>query len=85
MNLMGATVYRMSFVNRLYKNAIALSMGEEELKIHENEIEHYFNDWKKETTKIFMDKYPEAFRWQVRSEEWNLAMSTLTNLYEGRE
>ena len=82
LKLLGTTVYRVSYMDQLYKKAIAMEQGEEAVKIHNNELEHEFEIWKKNTMKIFLETYPEEFKWQLEVSDWTTAMSSLTDIYK---
>ena len=82
--LMGAIVYRVAFADYLYEKAISDTKDPEDVKIHRNELEHNFEEWKKETMETFVEYYPEGYHWQLEVNDWNSAMRALTELYKGR-
>lgn len=84
LKLIGATVYRVAFADQLCKKAVASSQGNEEAKIHQNEMEHDFEKWKQETIEVFVENYPEEYRWQMEVNDWHSAMRALTELYKER-
>ena len=84
LKLIGATVYRVAFIDQLYKKGIALTKGSEEAKLQRNELEYDFEKWKKETMEVFVENYPEDYRWQMEVNDWSSAMRALTELYKDR-
>jgi hypothetical protein len=84
LKLIGATVYKVAFIDQLYKKAIALTEGSEEAKLHRNELEYDFEEWKKETMEVFVENYPEEYRWQMEVNDWSSAMRALTEMYKDR-
>jgi hypothetical protein len=82
LKLLGTTVYRVSYIDQLYKKAIEIAQGNEAVKIHNNELEHEFEIWKKKTMKVFVESYPEEFKWQLEATDWKSAMNLLTDIYK---
>ena len=82
LQLLGSTVYNVSLMDQLYKQAMVTTFGEENGKIVENELDHEFNIWKKKTIKEFIENYPESYKWQLEFNDWEGAMNNLTDIYK---
>ena len=82
LKLLGTTVYKVSFMDQIYKQAIAMSKGTEDAKACANELDHEFEIWKKETIKVFHEHYPEEYKWQLEVVDWQDAMNMLTDIYK---
>ena len=48
-------------------------------------MEDEFEAWKKETIKVFIEHYPEDYKWQLEVNDWDTAMETLTKIYKGKK
>ena len=81
LKLLGTTVYKVSFMDQIYRQAIAMAKGKETAKIHCNELDYEFDKWKKETIEVFIDSYPPDYKWQLEITDWQSAMRTLTDIY----
>ena len=82
LKLLGTTVYKVSFMDQLYKQAIGMAKGTEDAKVCANELDHEFEVWKKETMQAFVEYYPEEYKWQLEATDWQSAMTTLTEIYK---
>ena len=82
LHLLGTTVYNVSFMDQLYKQAMVAAYGPESGKVVDNEMEHEFNDWKKKTIEEFVSSYPESYKWQLQFNDWEGAMNNLTEIYK---
>ena len=82
LKLMGTIVYKVSFMDQLYQRSIALTLDAEAAKVKRNELNDEFDDWKKETVELFMNNYPEDYRWQLEDFDWKRAMRTLADIYQ---
>jgi len=82
LKLLGTTVYKVSFMDQIYRQAIEMAKGTEDAKVCANELDHEFEIWKKETIKTFVEHYPEEYRWQLEITDWQSAMTTLTEIYK---
>ena len=85
LKLIGTTVYRIALVEQLCKNYISALKDKEEAKIHCNEMEDAFEEWKKETMKVFVTNYPQEYKWQLEVNDWDGAMKALTDIYKKRK
>ena len=81
LKLLGTTVYKVSYMDQIYRQAIVMAKGKEDAKVCENELAHEFEIWKKETMKAFVEEYPEEYRWQLEATDWQSAMKCLTEIY----
>lgn len=81
LKLLGTSVYRISFLEQVYKQAMISLEGDEKGKIYSNELEYEFNSWKKETMELFLEYYPEKYKWHIENLNWNEAMNILTDIY----
>lgn len=79
--LLGTTVYKVSYMDQIYRKSIELAKGTEDAKICENELAHEFEIWKKQTMEAFVEEYPEEYRWQLEATDWQSAMKCLTDIY----
>ena len=68
-------------MDQIYQRSIVLTSGSEVAKLKRNELDDEFNEWKKETIKIFMENYPEDYKWQLEFLDWEGAMNLLSNIY----
>ena len=82
LKLLGTTVYKVSFMDQIYKKSIAMAHGKEHAKICNNELEYEFEIWKKETISVFIENYPENYKWQLEVTDWQTAMKALTDIYK---
>jgi len=82
LKLLGTTVHKVSFMDQIYKKAISMSEGKESAKLCSNELDSEFDIWKKETIKVFVENYPEDYKWQLEVVDWQSAMDSLTNIYK---
>ena len=82
LKLLGTTVYKVSFMDQIYRQAIGMAQGSEDAKVCANELDHEFEVWKKETMQTFVDHYPVEFKWQLEATDWQSAMRALTEIYE---
>jgi|TARA_R110002020_G_scaffold115843_3_gene265991 hypothetical protein len=81
LKLLGTIVYRVSFMDQLYQRSIALTLDSEIAKVKHNELNDEFDDWKKETIELFMEEYPEDYKWQLEFFDWKSAMRVLSDIY----
>ena len=81
LKLLGSTVYNVSFMQQTCKKAIEVN-GSENAKIYENELSYDFDKWKKETMQVFVENYPQEYRWQLEQTDWQTAMNSLTDIYK---
>ena len=81
LKLLGTTVYKVSFMDQIYRQAIGMAKGKETAKLCSNELDHEFEIWKKETIKVFQEHYPENYKWQLEIADWEDAMNMLTDIY----
>ena len=82
LHLLGTTVYNVSFMDQLYKQAMIAAYGTEKGKVTENELEYEFDQWKKKAIKEFQESYPERYKWQLEFNDWEGAMDNLTDIYK---
>lgn len=81
LKLMGTVVYKVSFMDQLYQRSIALTLDSEVAKVTRNELNDEFDEWKKETIELFMEQYPQDYKWQLEVFDWKSAMRVLTDIY----
>lgn len=79
--LLGSVVYKMSYMDQIYRKSIASVKGAEAAKICDNELSYEFEKWKKQTMETFVQEYPEEYRWQLEATDWQSAMRCLTDIY----
>jgi hypothetical protein len=82
LKLMGTVVYKVSFMDQLYQRSIALTLDSEVAKVTRNELNDEFDEWKKETIELFMEQYPQDYKWQLEVFDWKSAMRVLTDIYQ---
>ena len=82
LKLLGTTVYKVSFMDQIYQRSIGMNKGKETAKLRRNELNNEFDIWKKETIKVFVENYPEDYKWQLEIVDWQSAMDSLTNIYK---
>ena len=85
LKLLGTTVYKVSFMDQIYRKAIAMSEGSEVAKLRSNELDQEFETWKEETIEIFREYYPEEYKWQLEIIDWQEAMQSLTEIYKEKK
>ena len=82
LKLMGTVVYKVSFMDQLYQRSIALTLDSEVAKVTRNELNDEFDEWKKETIALFIEQYPQDYKWQLEVFDWKSAMRVLTDIYQ---
>ena len=82
LKLMGTVVYKVSFMDQLYQRSIALTLDSEVAKVTRNELDDEFDEWKKETIALFIEQYPQDYKWQLEVFDWKSAMRVLTDIYQ---
>jgi hypothetical protein len=82
LKLLGTTVYKVAFLDQIYREAIQMSKGKENAKLKSNELDYEFDKWKKETMKVFVENYPPDYKWQLEITDWQSAMNNLTDIYK---
>ena len=82
LKLMGTVVYKVSFMDQLYQRSIALTLDSEVAKVTRNELDDEFDEGKKETIALFIEQYPQDYKWQLEVFDWKSAMRVLTDIYQ---
>ena len=82
LKLLGTTVYKVAFMDQIYKQSIVMYKGKETAKLYSNELDNEFDTWKKETIEVFREHYPKDYRWQLEVADWQGAMNMLTDIYK---
>lgn len=82
LKLLGTAVHKVAFMDQLYKQAIAMSKGKETAKLYSNDLDSEFDTWKKQTIEVFLEHYPQDYRWQLEVTDWQGAMNMLTDIYK---
>ena len=82
LKLLGTAVYKVAYMEQIYKNSIMMAKGTEAAKVASNELAYEFEIWKKNTINEFLEKYPEQYKWQLEYGNWQEAMESLTDVYK---
>ena len=85
LKLIGAVVYKVSYMDQLYTMSIENSQGKEEAKRARNELQDDFEEWKKIIVEEFREHYPKDYKWQLEFDDWDGVMDKLTDIYKEKK
>ena len=85
LKLIGAVVYKVSYVDQMYAIHMENISGKEDCKRIRNELRTDFEEWKLNIIQEFTTHYPTEYRWQLEFDDWKGAMKSLTDIYKEKK